>query len=172
MMIIDTNLFIQLLLFVLLVASLVFVGRIILVLAGMHKGPLLRVFEPYGFVEPYYNPLPALLFWFGMLLFTTGVLREGIERDFGTTDLFAVFFFTLAWLSVQFNKGLRALLERLPTLPRWYGHLLGIAERVERRRIAYMWLRLPLRLRLLYNTNDRAFFLWAEMVIMATIHEA
>jgi hypothetical protein len=53
--------------------------------------------------------------------------------------------------------------------PRWLFELGERTSRLERRRIAYMWLRLPLRLRLIYNSNDRAFLEWADMVILSTL---
>jgi hypothetical protein len=46
--------------------------------------------------------------------------------------------------------------------------LVGRTTRAERRRLAYMWLRLPAKLRLIYNSNDRAFMEWADMVILST----
>jgi hypothetical protein len=56
-------------------------------------------------------------------------------------------------------------------LPRWYHELRDRTSRYERRRIAYMWLHLPLRLRITYNSSDRAFSQWADFVIMGTIRE-
>ena len=52
--------------------------------------------------------------------------------------------------------------------PRWIHELREYTTRDERRRIAYNWLRLPLRTRLHYNSDDRAFMLWADLLVLST----
>ena len=37
--------------------------------------------------------------------------------------------------------------------------------------LAYMWLHLPLRAQLSYNSSDTMFMVWADFVIMGTIRE-
>jgi hypothetical protein len=55
--------------------------------------------------------------------------------------------------------------------PRWYHELRERTTRYERRRIGFMWLHLPARARLSYNSSDRWFFIWADFIIMGTIRE-
>jgi hypothetical protein len=54
-------------------------------------------------------------------------------------------------------------------LPRWCAQLREYTTREERRRIAYYWLNLPLRTQVQFNSNDRAFLIWADMIVMATV---
>ena len=61
--------------------------------------------------------------------------------------------------------------QRLPFLmpaPGWYADLYPRTTLIERRRIAYMWLRLPRALRHHYNQHDDAFLRWADLVIVGT----
>jgi hypothetical protein len=75
-----------------------------------------------------------------------------------------------AVLSFYYRNRLLRFWTTLPTFPGWHGRFMETTSRWERRRIAYMWLRLPLRTRLLYNANDRLFFVWAEQVIVSTVN--
>ena len=52
--------------------------------------------------------------------------------------------------------------------PRWYSELNDRTTREERRRLGYMWLRLPISLKMVYDTNDHAFFQWVDLVLVAT----
>ena len=155
-------------LFPVFLLSLAALIRMSLVLSGRLKGPLLSTYEPYGEEQPFY-PLPMLLFWMGTLIFTSGVLLYGSARGFIGLDLIGFSLWILALLAHYFRGIGMSVMRLLPTLPRWTLRLRDVAGRVERRRVAYMWLRLPRRTRLLYNISDRFFFLWVDLVVMASV---
>jgi hypothetical protein len=153
------------------VISLLFLIRYFLVFAGMHKGPVLATFEVYG-EEPRFYPLPWMLFWIAVMVISIGyVLDQWLVIDFLATTVLGVLILFLAWTSANYSDVVQHYSHRLPVLPLWYARLQENTSRNERRRLAYMWLRLPLRTRLLYNASDHAFFLWADLVIAATVGE-
>ena len=152
-----------------LFGSFMMLFRLLLMLTGQLKGPVLGYFERYGESEGHFFPVPSLLFWSGMVILFTGFALERLVRFDFPSELLAVIFFVAAWLAFSGKEWVESYVSRLPKLPRWYGELYETTTRHERRRIAYMWLRLPLRTRLLYNANNNAFRQWTEMVILATL---
>jgi hypothetical protein len=50
--------------------------------------------------------------------------------------------------------------------PLWYYRLVQNTDREERRRLAYMWLRLPTKTRMTYNTHTVLFDQWVEQVLV------
>lgn len=158
--------------FVVMFISLAGLIRAFLVLTGLHKGPILAMFERYGGDEPFFYPLPGILFWMGILMVSGGFLLQNWFAIDDTLILMVTFvMLMLAWTAHYVTDHVYQMQDRFPVLPVWYGRLKEETSRKERRRIAYMWLRLPLRTRLLYSANDRAFFLWADLVIAATVRE-
>jgi hypothetical protein len=145
--------------------SLIFLCRNVLILTGYYKEPILRTFEKYGDLETIYYPLPALLLWSGLLLFS---LQLALNLPLAL-DWFGI---VLILLSVgAYAKP--QIATRFPQIfmsyPRWYFKLREDTSRYERRRIAYMWLWLPRRLRWAYNNNDQAFQQWTDLVILSTM---
>ncbi len=147
-------------------------GWIVLALAGINKGPVLAKFERYGPEPPYYFPLPSMIFWLAGIVFSTGLLLRDSGMGGSAIEIAGVVLFLLAVFAWNQKPYWQRYAETLPTLPAWYAHLREYTSRYERRRIAYMWLRLPLRTRLLYNANHQAFFTWADLVIMATVRDS
>ena len=145
--------------------------RLMLVLSGLHKGPLLALFEKYGDEENHLYPIPRLAFWFGTLClsgyiaFYNIIFMPVVVVYIGLVLLLAAYLYVF-WLpaEVRYKTG------DFPPVPTWYHNLRQRTSRAERRRIAYMWLRLPWRARLTYNSNNRAFFAWADLVIMGTVN--
>lgn len=145
--------------------SLGFLARNVLILTGYYKEPILRTFEKYGDLEIIYYPLPAFLLWSGVLLFCLYfMLNLPLALDW------------LGIILILLSIGAYAKPEiaaRFPEIfmhyPRWYFDLREDTSRYERRQLAYMWLRLPKRLRQAYNNNDQAFSQWADLVIIATM---
>lgn len=156
----------------LLLASLFFLLRLVLIIVGLHKGPVLEMFEKYGDEEPFFFPLPQLVGWFGAAMFAVGLITGEGGRGFNVGTVAGAFVLCLAYVLFSSKERLQSRLSTLPTIPMWLGRLNENTSRYERRRIAYMWLHLPLRTRLLYNASDRFFFLWADLVIMATVRES
>ncbi|GAB4315206.1 MAG: hypothetical protein Kow00117_07250 [Phototrophicales bacterium] len=151
------------------IISIVFLIRDILVLLGVYKDPILILFQRYGNHEPVYYPFPALLFWLGLLVISVGWVIQSITTIHVPSLEISFLLWFLAYLAHQFQQPSQ---DAMPVLPSWYRQLMQETSRVERRRIAYMWLRLPLRTRLLYSASNHQFFLWADLVIIATIEEA
>jgi hypothetical protein len=152
-----------------LFGSLGMLFRLLLMMTGQLKGPVLGYFERYGESEGYFFPVPGLLFWAGTVILFTGFALERFVRVDFPSVLLAVLFWAMAWMAFNAKEWVADWVQRLPKLPRWYAELCETSTRHERRRIAYMWLRLPLRTRLLYNANNNAFRQWTEMVILATL---
>lgn len=133
-----------------------------LVMLGQYKDPVLHTFEQYG-EETSYSPLIWFLLW-GIVfayflaylmiapgwLFTIGLMTASVS--FAFRDAFA------DWI-VRYPH----IFRKYPT---WYHEFIQYTTREERRRIAYMWLRLPARTRLLYNAHTPFFKQWAELVLM------
>jgi hypothetical protein len=148
---------------------LVMLMRTVLIISGLLKGPILHSFEKYGDAETVYYPLPSLLLWSGLMIFSVGPwLAPGLRSWtpvvlFGGLLLMAAYF---AYSSPDFPLRHPSIFI---TFPRWYYDLRERTSRYERRRIAYMWLALPPGMRLAYNGSDRAFNQWADLVIMATM---
>lgn len=152
------------------IVVLILFTRSLLILIGRLKDPILRVFQNYGEPEVYYNPLPALLFWFGSLLILIRHLMINYWRPASSLMMmFVIVCYLLAYFSSirpdVFGQRGGTILGN----PSWLRDLTERTSRYERRRIAYMWLHLPPRLRIVYNSNDRAFREWADMVILSTL---
>ena len=153
----------------LLIISLGFAIRLSLVLAGLYKGPILKTFEPYGPNDPIFFPVPQLLLWASLMVISGGALLRAtipFTLSFGPLGLILL---VGAGLTGYHKERFMPIWKSLPAFPKWYARFLEDTSRGERRRIAYMWLRLPWRTRLLYNANDHLFFIWAEYVIVATV---
>jgi len=159
----------MLILLFLAIISLGFTIRWVSILTGTHKGAVLSLFEKYGPDEPVFYPLPQPLFWLGMLFLSGGILLRANLPFSVTFSPLGVLLLLGAALTHFKRIHFLPYFAKHPILPTWYVKLLAETARAERRRIAYMWLRLPRRTRLLYNANDRLFFVWAEQVIVATV---
>jgi hypothetical protein len=136
--------------------------------AGYLKSVLIRLFERYGDAFGLYNPLFQITFWFGVLL--AGVLMIAATRLELSFEVHVPM--ALAFIAAYYAfSNARFFREHVPVLmpyPRWYHDLLERTSTPERRRIAYMWLRLPRRTRRLMSSHDGMFATWADLVIMAT----
>jgi len=143
--------------------------RQVMILTGQLKGPVLSCFEVYGERERAYHPIPQLLGWSGFLLLVSGELIGSILRFDNIAVILGLVSVGSAFLLYHYRESLATYDHLLPTLPTWYRELCRETTRHERRRIAYLWLRLPLRTRMIYNISDRLFFRWAELVILSTL---
>lgn len=136
--------------------------RAALVVAGLYKDPVLASFEIYG-EEKIYSPLLWLFIW-GVL---TAYLSLFLFLD-------APIVFTLGLVTSLPLSMLRGYAEELVDarakffrrFPKWYHTLAARTSREERRRIAYLWLRLPARTRSLYNARHERFDQWVDLVLM------
>jgi hypothetical protein len=146
-----------------------FLLRIVLIVMGIFKDPILQQFERYGDDEGFIDILPQLLGWSGAFIILVEYWSDylwGIDYDFWLVGLASL---AIAYFSHRYPHLTGQKNGLFLNHPRWLFELGERTSRLERRRIAYMWLRLPLRLRLIYNSNDRAFLEWADMVIISTL---
>ncbi|MBZ0292655.1 MAG: hypothetical protein K8L99_08860 [Anaerolineae bacterium] len=135
----------------------------------MLKGPVLQTFEKYGDTENIYHPLPSLLFWSGiMIVFISPIIAEALVTSTTNIAMPGFMMILAAYLVVTNPQYVREHPNIFFIYPRWYHELRARTSRYERRRIAYKWLWLPPRLRLIYSSSDRAFSQWADLIIMTT----
>lgn len=145
-----------------------FLTRIVLVMTGRLKGPIIQMFERYGDAEPFFYPWPQFFFWMGLwlimaqiLLNSLGILLPGV--GVGLLLLLAALITQRLTPQAREWQFLRIL------YPFWLQDLWERTTRLERRRIAYMWIRLSWKAKLYYNSSDQAFLQWADMIIIATL---
>lgn len=155
--------------FILMMSSLIFLGRTLLIILGLYKSPVLQSFERYGDDETIFFPYAPFLFWLGLFIFTSSLWFASLTSVWLPGELIGTVMI-LASLGVEHYK---AYIQQNPKesfiYPRWLFDIQQRTSRLERRRIAYMWMRLPWRTRLLYNSNDQAFLQWADFVILSTL---
>lgn len=143
--------------------TLFFLARSVMIILGRLKGPILQGFEKYGDDEQPYQPMVSVMAWGGATLLTTSEL---LGSSFCIVPLVFLIWAVayLMYVSPEKANHFPALFFRYP---RWLYELLEYTSRYERRRLAYMWLRLPRRTRAAYNSDDNAFREWADLVILA-----
>ncbi len=152
-------------------ASFFFLLRSTLVMLGLLKEPLLRTFEQYGPSErPYLVALPFLT-WLSIFMFSGGLWVSRYSQFSFVLSFIGFILAFIAAMAYNYYEQTERLHNRLVPFPLWYHELRERTTRYERRRIAYMWLLLPFRTRLTYNSSDKLFFIWADFVIMGTIRE-
>jgi hypothetical protein len=156
---------------VLFFASLIGLMRTILIILGVLKEPVLRTFEAYGPEEKVYLPLLPLLAWSGIFAMTLGFWGSAyVKFSFPTFGL-GFLLMVATGLGYQNYDQMAEWHHKWLKFPRWFYELRERSTRYERRRIAYMWLTLPRRMRLAYSSDDRMFCQWADFIIMATIRD-
>jgi len=151
----------------LLLGALAYFMRHVLIFTGLLKGPVLRYFEKYGDEEDFYNPIIPTLGWGGitLLLLDTWLRYHHLYTLWGLRQ-FSVLLLISAFLAFEIARNNQ---HGIWLYPRWAHDLSARTSRIERRRLAYMWLHLSPRLRLTYNSNTDAFMQWADLVILATL---
>jgi hypothetical protein len=162
--------------FVFALASLFLIARWLLVLLGRSKAPILRQFGKYG-EEEFFCPLLNLVFGVFTFIVSALLLVVGYTGEISLWNF--PFWLSLAMLAYlclpEISAGvpgwIRRLLEALQYYPRWYHDLRSRTSRYERRRIAYLWLRLPDYVRSTHDSDDGTFMDWADLVIMGSVME-
>lgn len=159
----------------LFIVCLIFFTRAVMVMTGLLKGPILHSFEKYGDEEDFYYPLVHFLIWLPLMFVSMVILfGEGwLVSAFGSSFVLYCMGSILIGIAYLMYNHVTDLAKTRPDLflvyPHWYIDLLERTSRGERRRIAYMWLYLPWRARLMYNSNNEAFRIWLDLVLLATI---
>lgn len=142
-------------------------ARLGLVVTGKLKDPLLAQFEHYGGDELRFNLLPSVFLWLGIALFTGHTVLNPFLLLPASMAFTGFLLFVVGGSIFLMAPELRERLGNLSPRPPWYRKLMDYTSRSERRQLAYMWLRLPRRTRLRFNVNDRAFYQWADLIIMS-----
>ena len=151
--------------------SIIGLIRATLILIGYFKDPILHTFSEYGPRERLYMPGQQLMLWGGVLSICGGMLAASYEGLSATLLIFGILTEILVACGYTYAEQAEKIHLKILKYPLWYHDLRERTTRYERRRIAYMWLHLPLRARLSYNSSDSMFMLWADFVIMGTIRE-
>ena len=145
------------------------VARLMLIILGLIKGPVLQTFEKYGDEENRFFMMPRFLFWTGLLVILASFWFSSVIGVLFPAQFLGILLIIGGVLARRMAH--YAVTHPSPywIYPHWLNNLLDRTSRLERRRIAYMWLRLPWKTRLLYNSNDRAFLEWADFIILSTL---
>jgi len=136
--------------------------RSFLIVIGAYKDPLLATFESYGELR-LAKPIVMFVLWIIMLIYI--MLFWYMHSAF----VFAVgltLFIPVGAFYIPILRFINRYEETFTQYPHWYHELVEIADREERRRIAYMWLRLPPATRMIYNVNQTSFRHWVEQVLL------
>ena len=137
--------------------------RAIFVMTGMYKDPVLAKFEHFGEEEPVFSPILNIAIWSLLLLYLLLFLFFPTGTLIVLGILVAIPLISARQEIDQFIKSRQSPTRMLPI---WYGDLTERTTRQERRRIAYMWLRLPARTRIIYNTSTPYFMHWVDQVLL------
>lgn len=146
-------------------------ARMIILLSGRWKGPILRSCEHYAPTESVFDPVPSFLFWLGTLILTMGTGLSLYANVDAPVYLVGAFFMIIGfWIGQREREGRSKISDWMP-VPLWYKALKERTTREERRHIAYMWLNLPDGTRAHFNDNDAAFASWVDLMIMSTVQQ-
>lgn len=148
-----------------------FLIRSILILLGFFKQPVIASFERYGNPEQIYHPLLVLIFWALVIFYMIRIYVSLVAGNGGELFLLLLGAVLLSFGWYRLRWRLRRWLDRHLILPLWYRDLYQRTSRYERRRIAYMWLRLPPPTRSQLDANTSAFMRWTDLVIMGAVME-
>lgn len=148
-----------------------FLIRVTLIMIGTYKEPIIKTFSQYGPDEKLYMPGQSFLLWGGVLSFCGGIWASAYSNLSFTLSIMGVLMIFMAGIGFTYPHIAQQFHLSMLRYPRWYYELRERTTRYERRRIGYMWLYLPVRARLSYNSSDALFLLWADFVIMGTIRE-
>jgi hypothetical protein len=156
--------------------------RTIFILMGWFKSAALRTFEQYGVERPF-RPFSDLVFYIVILLI---LVRMNVLPQYLSNLRFIAFFLGGAMMlggMYTFQDVLAAIISKISPkygelykqltwyFPEWYRDLATRTSRYERRRIAYMWLRLSPHQRFLLDRDTQTFMHWTDFVIMGSVME-
>ncbi len=137
--------------------------RSTMVTLGFYKEPVLAAFQQYG-DEVGFSPMLEMVLWGVALayLILLALVPSGFLILFGL-----MLISTGAVFYMRIRENIMNRPDFFLQYPRWYREIVDHTTREERRKISYMWLSLPLRTRLLYNTREDAFRKWVELVVIS-----
>lgn len=144
------------------------------IIAGLYKNPLLESLRSYGSAPnsyPVCRFLYALSIWSLLVSSMFDALTQ-TSATFAHASYLPVIFFTLAIACLVSALVVRRAPALRGSLPRWHAYLLQTTTRLERRLIAYAWLRLPPKMRWRLNGNQAAWRVWVDMVRITVTYGA
>jgi hypothetical protein len=137
--------------------------RAFLIVMGTYKDPVLASFEHYG-EERIFSPLFSLTVWAVVFVYLSLFLYVRAGPLFALGLIIGAF---LASMHERMDEWRYKYDSMFRLFPRWYFELVQRTDREERRRIAYLWLRLPIATRILYNARSEYFHQWVDLVLMS-----
>lgn len=149
-------------LFIITVFAFAMAVRAFLVVIGVYKDPVFTSFEDYG-EERIFSPMFSFVSWGGFFAYIMlfWYLNPGVAFSLGL-----IIVLPLTATRATFLDMLYKYHESFRIFPLWYYRLVQNTDRQERRRLAYLWLRLPLKTRMIYNTHTILFEQWVEQVLV------
>jgi hypothetical protein len=142
------------------------------IVSGLYKDPLLARFRVYGKEQHHYPVCRFLDIFSAWCLMMASMLDALTVRTRHTNDFAPALFLILGVMALGMSVSARRKPVLREALPRWYFTLLRTANRHERRRIAFAWLRIPRRMRWRLNSDQKAFGTWADTVRMTVTYGA
>lgn len=140
--------------------------RNIFILIGWYKDPILQSFEAYQPEEMIFCPLLDFLFAVGACFLLGMIILLNLAH---LTVIVLLFVLPLVSLYPNILQWAYDHPFIFFSLPLWYKELRERTNREERRKIAFMWLHLPRRLRLHYSIHPSAFSQWVDLVLMSIV---
>ena len=137
--------------------------RSFLIVMGTYKDPVLASFEHYG-EEKVFSPIFSLTVWAVIFIYLSLFLYVQAGPLFALGLIIGAFIASMREHMEEWRYKYDSMFR---VFPRWYFELVQRTDREERRRIAYLWLRLPLATRLLYNARSEYFHHWVDLVLMS-----
>jgi len=159
--------------FIALLVAVTLMARSFLILFGRIKEPILHTFEHYG-EEIHYSPVYQLILRLVAVSVCIELLISTIRRISpfipGLTIMLLVVLGYIGF-SASTVKVFRHVVWAFPVFPLWYRDVLSRTSRYERRRISYLWYRLPAKTRSAFNWSDELFIEWVDFVVMGAVME-
>lgn len=144
----------------------------LIVASGLFKGSLMAHFRSYGPDKPLY-PFSRLLDTLAVWSLMVSSMLDSLTMESRTDWVFApAVFFSISLMAFAGSAITRWRPELRESLPRWYHELLVDSTRLERRHLAYAWLRIPRRMRWRLNSDQASFRVWADMVRLTAFYGA
>lgn len=142
--------------------------RAVMIAAGLHKGPVMAFLAQYTSDDTYYV-LPGVFGWLTLFLWAGATSLAFIEPRTAGAQVLAVpaALLTLAAWAARGAAG--TTWPWLTALPAWLNEMSAFTTREERRRIAFLWMRLPKQAQLHYSVSAYHFHLWCDLVILGTV---
>ena len=148
-----------------LIVGLIGEFRLLMMMLGTLKGPMLTLFEKYGGEESFFNPIPWFVIWAGVILIGLG----GLFSLSMLTSIVGWLIIATGYILTTLPPNVQHYMQTIAPRPRWYIRLCRMTVREERRMVAYRWLWLSPRTRAVLNVNDRAFFHWVDLIVLTVI---